>query len=268
MKRLPRRFSGRFGAALWIVGLVTVTLLTSLALNDGSAGIPPAPVGHGRLTGAEVPAVEYNATPCGVFALLYPEGSLPYYANFSIMFSELCPTPEFVYYYDGLTFPNGSFVVGWGGQIGGVPNLYFALNWVANCTNASDAWAGADCSFQASWTGYLSNNSIWGPYLHEGPLISTGGPAVAGATPTPIAWVPWWLLAIGGVGAALVCGVGLFALRRRTVQREAILLDESHPPAAVPASPAVSGPSGATSAQDPVENAEDASTADSLEDLY
>jgi hypothetical protein len=178
-----------------------------------------------------------DSSPCGLLAAEYGGGGFPYYSNYSIMFSNLCKTAQFETLYEGMGV-SGFFDIGQSGQTGEVPNLWLALNWAGNCTNASIGLGGNQCSFTAYWVGYLSNNSLAGPYVIEGPLINMGGPpptAVAGASPPSSSL--WWLL----VGVALVtlfASSVILTTRRRQATRDSILADDEDedlepPPAAV-----------------------------------
>ncbi len=116
----------RLGLTLCLVGIFTIALLLILGSVPGLSTAHPVLVRNGGVSDTATPGSVYNTTPCGVFAFLYSGGGLPYYSNFSLMFSKLCQTPQFVSIYDGMG-PSGSFGVGWGGTFGAFPNLSFSL---------------------------------------------------------------------------------------------------------------------------------------------
>lgn len=167
-----------------------------------------------------------SSSTCGVFASDYGDSGIPYYQNYSAMFAKLCVTPAFVTLYDGIG-PDGFFGVGEIGQSGQIPNLDFALYWTGNCTNASLGAPGTECAFSADWIGYLSNNSVIGPFTQEYQLINMGGPGLT-ASPSSQPLQSDWPLLLGSLAGAGVLGVvtALIVVRRRAAARDAVILDE------------------------------------------
>ncbi len=150
---------------------------------------------------------------------------LPYYQNYSLMFSELCVTPAFVALYNGLG-PDGFFGIGEIGQSSGVPTLDFALYWTGNCTNASLGGPSSQCTFSAVWTGNLSNNTLSGPFAREYPLVNAGGSAVTTASRSPAGWATWLAPTVSLMAAGILGGIALsVVVRRRRLVREQVLLD-------------------------------------------
>jgi hypothetical protein len=208
----------RLGWAILFAGIIAIGLLVTLASVQPSASVPGPSTAHPTLFRSGEPRSAagsgplLNATPCGVFASEYGnDTSIEYYANFSYMFSQLCQTPRFVSIYEGMG-PNGSFVIGWGGQVGAVPDLFFSLYWITNCTNTSYGPVTTQCVNQADWEGYLSNNTVTGPVVREYPAVSTGPIPVMGP-PTPVS-NPWVILAAVGAVAA-VMGILVVVVVRR-----------------------------------------------------
>jgi len=263
------------GSRYLLAGLLATTVLVGL-LSISVVGVdrllaanapPAAPVGGG--IDSLSPAVLSNTTPCGLFAAEYPPASLPeYYANYSIMFSKVCETPEFVSLYENLTPRTGFFIVGAGGHIGEPPILSLAIDYVANCTNASLGPPTSHCVFTTGWLGYLSNNSVVGPFTQEYPLISMGPPPPVTASSTS-AWSSWLLPAL--VGVVVAAGVLLMVVssRRRTALREAVLFDPPTPPAdRSPGSTPKAPPSLSNAPPSPPSGTESAERTDTLDDVF
>lgn len=238
------------GPRFAFTGLIALVLLGTLVLLPvlGADHLPVAndrsAVSVGGLSDSLGPAALSNTTPCGLFAAEYPPASLPqYYANYSIMFSKVCETSPFVSLYDNLTPRTGFFIVGAGGHIGEPPNLFLAIDYTANCTNASLGPPTTLCGFTTSWMGYLSNNSVVGPYTQEYLLISTGGGPIPAGAPSSTSGLSAWLLA-AVAGLVVVVGGILMVVtsRRRATLREAVLFDQETTPPESPPGPAPSSP--------------------------
>jgi hypothetical protein len=200
----PSRFAGRRvrASAVLVAGMVAfgLLLLPGVGLPPGSMSAPPAMSEDPILTPT------FSSTPCGLLMAEYPGGGLPYWANYTQMFREICRTSVFVTLFDGVA-ANGSFAIGSGGSAGGSPDLFFYLDWVANCTNASYGPPNVECQFQATWTGYLSKNSVTGPLNQQFPDICTGcdEPRIPPPYSGNVPWVPLVIvLGILVAAAALV----------------------------------------------------------------
>jgi len=219
----PMRSSLKVHApVLFLLAAVTPVLLTNPVVSSlgqalGSAyGLPSSDrvLGpRGGLAEAVTLTPSYNSTPCELFASMYGGSGIQYYSNFTIMFSQLCQTPQFVSIYDEMG-PSGVFVVGWGGPIGAVPNLSFSLYWEASCTNASDGLGSTQCTHQADWLGTLTNNTVTGPFLREYAIICMCGPVLL-ADPPPSGSSPWLLFAVIGIGVAIGGVLTVVTARRR-----------------------------------------------------
>jgi hypothetical protein len=206
--------------AFLFVGIIAIGLVIALGAGQTVGLAPghqtgnPAPASHGDPTNAGSPGVIDNSTPCGLFDAMYNSSAsfLPYYANFSYMFSQLCQTPQFVAIYEGMG-PSGFFAVGWGGTIGALPNLSFSLYWQANCTNISDGFGSTQCTHQADWIGNLTTNTVTGPFVREYPVICMCG-VVLVKSPPPAGSILWLPLAVLGIGVAIGSIIAVAARRR------------------------------------------------------
>jgi hypothetical protein len=214
-----------------------LSIVIALALASSAAllaMIAPLVAGETELRhgGPVAPISSENvlvATPCGVLASTYGNlTGIPFASNYTIVFSGICKTPSFVTLYDDGLNASGVFVIGTSWFATSPPNLTFTLARTGPCTVAS---LGPECVFQASWFGYLSNNSFSGPYLDEYPAVSLGGPGVpTGSSATPV--FTWALEAAVAVAVAAGAGLTVVAARRRSAFRTAVLYDgnESDPP--------------------------------------
>jgi hypothetical protein len=207
-----------------VVGCLVAGVVLALLLAPNASAFPFG-LDQGRVTAQQSPeaparpAYLNNTTACGAFDAAYSPESLALYVNYSIMFGEICDTPQFVGYYDGMG-PTGYLVVGGFGQAGVYWDLAIGLVWVANCTNSSMGPPSAGpCVFEASWVGYLSNNSVSGPDLDEYPVVYEGLNGHSGTSSGSVNSTPWTtgpltvLTTSVGVGSATAL-VFLLAARR------------------------------------------------------
>lgn len=221
---MPRRM-----ALFPIVAILGLVLLLAVVASHSSTqslattnkSVTEDSLFAGRLT----PGSGSNVSPCDVFAATYGnDTSIPYYENYSLMFSKLCQTPQFVALYEGMG-PSGFFLVGGTTHGSELPELTFALDWAANCTNSSLRQIFGECAFEAYWVGYLTNNSVAGPYVEQYAEIYMGGPAIpAGNSPRGVE--AWTILAVAVIGISAVSGATVVTVRRRAKLREGVLLDQ------------------------------------------
>ena len=161
-----------------------------------------------------------SVTPCGVFDAVYGNDSwIPYYQNYSAIFSKICTTPQFVTIYNETiaVSPNSSFVIG-SSFSRNETNLGFTIYATELCSNASfGLGTGAtECVFQADWFGYLSNNSFSGPVIHEYPAAYAGGPTTSPGS-SPVKFTPLLVEIIGAAAAATAIGLTVVLVRSRNL---------------------------------------------------
>jgi hypothetical protein len=192
------------GSAVLFAGVVAfgLLILPGVALLQGSIPAPRATSGDPTLTPA------FSSTPCGLLMSEYVGGGLQYSVNYTQMFREICRTTAFVTLVDGVA-ANGFFAIGSGGTDEATLYLFFYLDWTANCTNASYGPPTTECDFQATWTGYLSNNSVSGPLNQQFPDICTGcdAPHIPPPYSGNVPWVPLVVVLVILVTAAALAAV-------------------------------------------------------------
>jgi hypothetical protein len=95
------------------------------------------------------------------------------------------------------------------GVTGGIPSIYFVVQWGAPCSNPQVAAGSTACTYLEYWIGNLSNNQLMGPFTSERISACSCGP-MAAASPFPLAWV-----LVGAVAAVATLLGGSILVRRR-----------------------------------------------------
>lgn len=223
--RPDRSTRGRQGPT-WLVMLVIglfVILAVTMTLGATTAAGPFSGAGHtgNRVSpGPAASASDVMPAPCDLFADSYGPVSengtvlpsrMPYYANYTAIFAQICVTPPFVSFYAQVDSP-GDFGVGTYGRIGAVPTLFFLLTRVGTCTNSTFGPNGTECEFEATWSGYLANNSFSGPAVMQYlDIYSAGGAGISVAPSDALAPALW----VGAAVAAAAAVAGLAVVRKR-----------------------------------------------------
>lgn len=217
---MPLRPAHLFGVAILVLGLV---LLLALVIPPYSSAPGYLSAGNNATglsspTGGLTPGSNSNLSPCGVFAKTYGNDTwIPNFQNYSIIFSKICATPQFVSIYNE-TFAvnaNSSFVIGSGFSRNGT-TLGFTIYATELCSGAPFGLGtgNTECVFQADWTGFLNNNSFSGPVIHEYPAVYNGGASTSPRS-SPLTFSPWLIAAIGAAAAIAVIGLAVTTVRRR-----------------------------------------------------
>ena len=163
-------------------------------------------------------ALGSTVTPCGIFDAVYGNDTwIPYYQNYSTIFSKICATSQFVTIYDETLAvnANSSFVIGSSFGRNGT-RLGFTIYATEPCSNASFGLGpgSTECVLQADWFGYLSNNSFSGPAIHEYPAAYSGRTTTSPGA-SPIALSPLLEGVIAIASASVATGLALVLVRRR-----------------------------------------------------
>lgn len=257
MQLMPARL---FGVALLVLVLVLLLALVippySSAQGFLSAG--NSATGLSSPTGGLTPGSNSNLSPCGVFAKTYGNATwIPNFENYSIIFSKICATSQFVSIYNETLAvnANSSFVIGSGFSRNGT-SLGFTIYATELCSGAPFGLGtgNTECVFQADWTGFLNNNSFSGPAIHEYPAAYGGG-ASSSPGSSPLTLSPWLIAAISAAAAIAVIGLAVTTVRRRDR-----ILDEAPPGADESA--------GASSEESVTEVPADAQANDNLDDIF
>jgi hypothetical protein len=217
----------RLGRRMTIPVFALVLLLALSAISTPQAGtVGPGPASPARLSDSARDA----SFVAGNFSYCAPFGAAPaaiadlpnYTANVSALWSGLCNWSVYIAVineWGGVRLLNtGNNTSSWiaanlsiqvSGQTGGIPSIYFVVQWGAPCNNSSVAPASTACSHLEYWIGNLSSNQLTGPFTSERVSACSCGP-IAAASPFPLAWV------VVGAPAAVASLLGvLLVLRRR-----------------------------------------------------
>jgi hypothetical protein len=212
------------------VPLLAVLLLLLASPTYGIAGL-----GRGgpslELAAPDSASVRTTSSVPGNFSYCAPFGANPaaiadlpnYTANVSAVWSGLCNRSVYIAAineWGGVRLMNsGNNTSQWvaanlsiqvSGMTGGIPSIYFVVQWGAPCNNLSVAPASTACSYREYWIGNLSINELTGPFTSERIAICACGLSAA-PTPFPLVWVV--VPALAGVAALL--GVFIVLRRRR-----------------------------------------------------
>jgi hypothetical protein len=204
-----------------------------LLLTAPTFGIPSSDRNGPAVTTARpvLASVQTAGSVPGNFSYCAPFGAAPaaiadlpnYTANVSALWSGLCNRSVYIAVIDewgGVRLLNtgnntssriaANLSIQVSGQTGGIPSIYFVVQWGAPCNNPSVAPPRTGCTYLEYWIGNLSNNQLTGPFTSERISACSCGPSPDDST-FPFGWVA---VAVAVAAASLLAAVVVLHRRR------------------------------------------------------